>query len=79
MRVAGPAVDSPDPRLPLTVGIDFGRTPAAAIAQKQDDGRWYVLHELVTENMSTMTEDVVENLRAVGYRWGEIYGPTCRL
>lgn len=43
----------PDPRLSLTVGIDFGRTPAAAIAQKQDDGRWYVLHELVTENMSS--------------------------
>lgn len=39
------------PRLPLTVGIDFGRTPAAAIAQKQEDGRWFILDEFVTQNM----------------------------
>ncbi len=45
---------TPDPRLPLTVGIDFGRTPAAAIGQKQDDGRWLILYELVTTNMSSL-------------------------
>jgi hypothetical protein len=45
---------TPDPRLPLTVGIDFGRTPAAAIGQKQDDGRWCIFEELVTENMGSL-------------------------
>jgi hypothetical protein len=33
------------------VGIDFGRTPAAVVLQRQGDGGWYVLSELVTENM----------------------------
>jgi len=37
--------------LPLYVGIDFGRTPAAVIMQRQVEGQWYVLRELVTENM----------------------------
>jgi hypothetical protein len=36
---------------PLYVGIDFGRTPAAVVLQRQGDGGWYVLKELVTENM----------------------------
>lgn len=34
----------------LTVGIDFGRTPAAAIMQKQTMGNWYIVDELVTVN-----------------------------
>ncbi|TDG13977.1 TerL [Seongchinamella unica] len=42
------------PALPLTIGIDFGRTPAAAICQKQADGRWFVLDEICTENMSAL-------------------------
>ena len=41
-----------DPSLPISIGIDFGRTPAAAIIQKQANGAWYVTHELVTTNMS---------------------------
>ena len=36
----------------LYVGVDFGRTPAAAIAQRQVDGSWWVLDEIVTENCS---------------------------
>lgn len=35
---------------PILVGVDFGRTPAAAIGQ-QVFGGWRVLRELVTENM----------------------------
>ena len=41
----------PTPQVPLVVGIDFGRTPAATICQKQMNGCWYVLDEIVTENM----------------------------
>jgi len=37
--------------LPLYVGIDFGRTPAAVIGQRQVNGQWYFLKELVTTNM----------------------------
>lgn len=37
--------------LPLYVGIDFGRTPAGVVLQRQRNGAWYVLDELVTENM----------------------------
>lgn len=36
---------------PLLIGIDFGRTPAAAIAQRDEWGRVRVIHEVVTENM----------------------------
>ncbi|TXS89072.1 TerL [Parahaliea maris] len=43
-----------DPRLPLSVGIDFGRTPAATLGQKQHNGRWLIWQELVTENMSAL-------------------------
>ncbi len=35
---------------PLLVGVDFGRTPAAAIGQHVQGG-WRILAELVTENM----------------------------
>lgn len=38
------------PKLPLLLGVDFGLTPAAVIAQRLPDGRWLVLDELVTED-----------------------------
>jgi len=41
---------SPRPGLPLTVGIDFGRTPAAAVMQRQPGGHWWVLDELTSTN-----------------------------
>lgn len=41
----------PTPGLPLNVGIDFGRTPAAVIAQRQANGQWFFLRELVATNM----------------------------
>lgn len=50
IHVAGGALD-PTPGRPLTVGIDFGRTPAACIMQEQYDGRWLVLDEVCTQNM----------------------------
>ncbi len=43
-----------DPGLPLLVGLDFGRTPAAVFGQKLPSGRWIITHELVTENMSAV-------------------------
>ena len=42
------------PSLPLFVGIDFGRTPAATFGQRLPSGRWIITHELVTENMSAL-------------------------
>lgn len=50
LHVAGMELE-PTPGLPLTLGIDFGRTPACAIMQKQLSGRWLVLDEVITENM----------------------------
>ena len=43
------------PGLGLTIGIDFGRTPAATIGQKQYNGQWYVLREVCTVNTSALT------------------------
>ena len=40
----------PIPGIPLAVGIDFGRTPAASILQQDHEGRWRVLDELVSIN-----------------------------
>ena len=41
----------PDPSLPVHVGLDFGLTPAAVFAQRLKNGRWHILHELVTFEM----------------------------
>lgn len=38
------------PGLPLVVGVDFGRTPAACIMQPQTNGQWWVLDEITTTN-----------------------------
>jgi hypothetical protein len=35
---------------PVIVGADFGLTPAAVIAQRQADGRWLILDELILED-----------------------------
>lgn len=39
-----------NPALPLTIGVDFGLTPAAAICQRTVLGRWHVLAEIVLDN-----------------------------
>jgi len=40
-----------DPSLPIQIGLDFGLTPAAVIGQRLNNGRWIVLHEIVTSDM----------------------------
>ena len=45
----------PFPGLPLTVGVDFGRTPAATVWQRQPSGAWHGLAELCTVNTSART------------------------
>ncbi|MEW5773338.1 MAG: hypothetical protein AB1916_07410 [Thermodesulfobacteriota bacterium] len=37
--------------VPLVVGLDFGLTPAALVAQRAPNGRWLWLDELVAEDM----------------------------
>jgi hypothetical protein len=40
---------------PITIGIDFGRTPAAAFMQRDPRGRVLVLSEITSENMGLET------------------------
>ena len=41
----------PTPGILLDIGLDFGLTPAATIGQKQLNGQWLILDEIVTERM----------------------------
>lgn len=43
------------PYLPLVIGMDFGRTPAAAIKQVQENGRICTLAEVYSDNMGLET------------------------
>lgn len=46
----------PNPRLPIVLGADFGRTPAAAFLQFDPAfGRWYGFDEFVTTDTSAAT------------------------
>ena len=40
-----------DPSIPLQIGLDFGLTPAAVFGQKMRNGRWHILHEIVSFSM----------------------------
>ena len=52
VHTAGEVLE-PDKREPLVIGVDFGRTPAASFSQFLPSmGRWQVVDELTTENMS---------------------------
>jgi len=42
------------PNTPLYVGIDFGLTPAATIAQRTPMGQWRVVGEMVTQDMGAV-------------------------
>lgn len=44
----------PDPKLGLWIGLDFGLTPAAALAQRTMLGQWRFIDELVTEDMGAV-------------------------
>jgi hypothetical protein len=67
----------PDRELPLWVGLDFGRTPAAEFAQQDEEGQWRFIDEICTTNMGADRFAVVlgEHLRR-HYRGFaiEIYG-----
>lgn len=45
----------PHADIEVIIGYDFGRTPAAALLQRAEMGRWICFDELVSENMSAMT------------------------
>lgn len=56
-------------RYPLMLGLDFGRTPAAAIFQRLDHiGRYHVLAELTSEDMSAAIF-APELFRMIRRRW----------
>jgi hypothetical protein len=46
---------TPDPRLPLYIGIDFGLTPAAVIGQKLTSGKFVIFDELCTWDMGAVS------------------------
>ncbi len=60
-----------NPDLTLWVGIDFGLTPAALLAQRDPvDGQWQILDELVTEDMGAerFSEELGRVMRQPEYR-----------
>lgn len=46
---------SPDPKLPIYIGIDFGLTPAAVFGQIETSGRVVVFDEIVAHDMGAKT------------------------
>lgn len=44
-----------DPRLPIDIGLDFGRTPAATIGQEFPGGRVQIAYELVAFDMGLVS------------------------
>jgi hypothetical protein len=65
-------------KLPLYIGIDFGLTPAATIAQRTALGQWRVHSELVTEDMGAVRFSEVlrrvMNERYKGFTFAKITG-----
>ena len=41
----------PEKNVPIQIGLDFGLTPAAVFGQRLPNGRWHILHEVVTFDM----------------------------
>jgi hypothetical protein len=72
----------PAPGIALTIGVDFGLTPAAVIAQHLVDGRHVVLSELTTDNtgVKRFGELLVRHVREthpdhdVAFVWGDPAG-----
>lgn len=70
------------PHLPLLIGVDFGLTPSAIIAQKLANGRWLILDEVVTEDCGTIrfAETLVKHVAEhfpgfrVDHGWGDPAG-----
>jgi hypothetical protein len=65
-------------KLPLYIGVDFGLTPAATIAQRTALGQWRVHSELVTEDMGAVRFSEVlrrvMNERYKGFTFPKITG-----
>ncbi|MGE4551771.1 MAG: hypothetical protein AB7D57_01585 [Desulfovibrionaceae bacterium] len=62
------APPAPAPGRTLYVGLDFGLTPAAVMAQRLPSGRWLWLDELVATDMG-MTRFAELLARRLGERW----------
>lgn len=64
--------------LPLYMGVDFGRTPAALIGQRTLGGQWRWRYEIVTEDMGAVEfaklvrRFIAENLG--GWEWAKFSG-----
>lgn len=41
----------PNPRDPITIGLDYGLTPAAAFFSKRPNGQWWIFKEMATEDV----------------------------
>lgn len=66
------------PDKPLTIGIDFGLTPAAAVIQQNAIGQWQILREMVSQN--TGIEEFARNLKqnlAMWFPENKIYDLWC--
>ncbi len=75
---------NPVARVPLLIGVDFGLTPAAIIAQKLTNGRWLILDEFIaTECGITRFGEALKSYMATTYPdhnvdgcWGDPAGNT---
>jgi hypothetical protein len=70
-----------DPAVPLQIGLDFGLTPAAVFGQKMRNGRWHILHEIVSFSMGLerfgqiLMHDVMTHFpKAQIFIWGDPAG-----
>ena len=67
----------PDPKFPLVIGLDFGLTPAAVIAQNRD-GQWLILDELIGENVGAVAFGEALKVKLAGdfpgFEIGNIWG-----
>lgn len=71
-----------DQHFGLLIGVDFGLTPAAVIAQKLPDGRWKILDEMCTDNTGVKRfAELLSQFVAVNYpefnvvgAWGDPSG-----
>lgn len=53
-HIAREAIE-PIENVPITIGLDFGLTPAAVFCQRLPTGRWLILYELVCQDMGAIT------------------------
>lgn len=76
LHVAGQAL-APAPELPLLIGVDAGRTPAAIMGQVDAAGRWRILDELIGEDMGveTFAQHLLGLLRQRYPDWVDGMGP----